>query len=310
VSSDCYAILGVTPAAEDVVIRAAYRALMRHYHPDTNPDPEAQEKAREITVAYSVLRDPAKRAQHDARLAAGDHAWFADEPDGPPPPPPAMRGVGIGAAVLALALVGVVWAWPQTDAPVQHRTAPASKPTVHEPAATPVQPVVQLEPESERLANLRRDSEILATPPAGPPPVAIPDVPQPDPPKPVRVASAEPIHALPAPRRARPTPITLPPPVKAASDTSKAAPLQTRAGCPSGGCKSDKIATLERMSAGFFSQSMVHADRAKKDLLVSARDRFAAERKACRSESCVSDSYVRQIRETSAIVERAASPRK
>ena len=51
VNSDYYSILGVSPAAEDVVIRAAYRALMRHYHPDTNPDPEAQERAREITAA-------------------------------------------------------------------------------------------------------------------------------------------------------------------------------------------------------------------------------------------------------------------
>src|SRR4051794_14089036 len=207
---------------------------MRHYHPDTNPDPQAQEKAREITAAYSVLRDPAKRAQYDARLAAGDNAWFADEPDGPPPPPPAMRGVGIGAAVLALALVGVVWAWPQTDRPVQHSTAPAPKPAVHEPAVTPVQPVVQLEPESERLANLRRDSTILATPPANPPPVTIPDVPQAAPPKPLRLVSAEPVHAAAARRRAQPTPVALPPPVKAAADKPKAVPLQGNTVRPSG----------------------------------------------------------------------------
>lgn len=62
-TSDYYSILGVTPAAEDVVIRAAYRALMRHYHPDTNPDPQAQDRVRAITAAFAVLRDPTRRAE-------------------------------------------------------------------------------------------------------------------------------------------------------------------------------------------------------------------------------------------------------
>jgi len=64
------------------------------------------------------------------------------------------------------------------------------------------------------------------------------------------------------------------------------------------------------MSTSFFSQSMVHADDAKKELLVAARDRSEANRKACRSDRCVADAYVRQIRETSAIMEgRAETPK-
>ena len=115
-TSDCYAILGVSPAAEDVVIGAAYRALIRHYHPDTNPDPAAQARAREITAAYAVLRDPASRAEYDARRSAADDFWDVEVTPRRPPP---MRATGIALAALAVVLVGAVWAW-------QGRTAAAA----------------------------------------------------------------------------------------------------------------------------------------------------------------------------------------
>lgn len=65
---DYYEILGVLPTSEDVVIRGAYRGLIQKYHPDTfTGDPsEAAIKAREINEAYTVLRDPQKRASYDA----------------------------------------------------------------------------------------------------------------------------------------------------------------------------------------------------------------------------------------------------
>ena len=67
---DFYAVLGVAPGSEDVVIAAAYRALMRRYHPDTNKDETAQQKAREINEAYAVLGDPAKRKEYDRQRGA------------------------------------------------------------------------------------------------------------------------------------------------------------------------------------------------------------------------------------------------
>jgi curved DNA-binding protein CbpA len=67
---DYYAVLGVAPGSEDVVITAAYRALMRRYHPDTNKDATAQQKAREINEAYAVLGAAAKRAEYDRQRAA------------------------------------------------------------------------------------------------------------------------------------------------------------------------------------------------------------------------------------------------
>ncbi len=66
-----YATLGIAPDAEDVVIRAAYKAMMMKYHPDTTTDEKAhaEEMAKAINRAYDVLSDPEKRAEYDASLA-------------------------------------------------------------------------------------------------------------------------------------------------------------------------------------------------------------------------------------------------
>jgi hypothetical protein len=293
VAADYYSVLGVSPAAEDVVIGAAYRALIRHYHPDTNPDPKAQQRAREITEAYNVLRDPASRARYDA--ARGVDLW--DEEDDPRPPPP-MRAVGIGATLLAVAGAAAVWFWPRDAA--QPPQAPVSPPklTAHEPSP---EPIVALRPEADRLADLGR-----ATAPR--PPVAEPeapsDVPIAEPPLlPVRAARDQPPAPLRKPvavvsagpgRISPKAPAVLPPPAVQPSAAPRA---------------SDRAATLARMSSGFFTQSMANATDQKRALLVAARDRSAAQRKVCRTDSCVADAYVRQIRETSAIMEGKTAPK-
>jgi molecular chaperone DnaJ len=64
-SQDLYELLGVDRGAEPDAIKKAYRRLARQYHPDVNPDPDAQERFKEISVAYEVLSDPQKRAAYD-----------------------------------------------------------------------------------------------------------------------------------------------------------------------------------------------------------------------------------------------------
>lgn len=64
-SQDLYELLGVDRDADDATIKKAYRRLARQYHPDVNPDPEAQEKFKEVSTAYEVLSDPQKRAHYD-----------------------------------------------------------------------------------------------------------------------------------------------------------------------------------------------------------------------------------------------------
>src|SRR5688500_9410483 len=70
--ADFYNILNVPRAASEDEIKKAYRKLAMTYHPDrNNGSREAEEKFKEITEAYDVLRDPNKRAMYDRYGEAG-----------------------------------------------------------------------------------------------------------------------------------------------------------------------------------------------------------------------------------------------
>ncbi len=60
---DYYKVLGVTKTATDREITRAYRKLAKQYHPDTNPGKE--DLFKDISAAYDVLGDPAKRKEYD-----------------------------------------------------------------------------------------------------------------------------------------------------------------------------------------------------------------------------------------------------
>ena len=64
-AEDYYGLLGIRRDASQDEIKRAYRRLARELHPDVNPDPETQEKFKEITQAYEVLGDTEKRQMYD-----------------------------------------------------------------------------------------------------------------------------------------------------------------------------------------------------------------------------------------------------
>ena len=63
---DYYKILGVAESADAKTITKSYRKLARDSHPDTHPgNDEAEERFKEVSGAYDVLGDDAKRKEYD-----------------------------------------------------------------------------------------------------------------------------------------------------------------------------------------------------------------------------------------------------
>ncbi|MCF8724080.1 molecular chaperone DnaJ [Nitrospina gracilis] len=66
VKRDYYEILEVSREASEAELKKAYRQMALKYHPDKNPgDKEAEEKFKEASEAYEVLRDAEKRRVYD-----------------------------------------------------------------------------------------------------------------------------------------------------------------------------------------------------------------------------------------------------
>src|ERR1700761_2433944 len=64
--ADCYETLGVAKGSSGEDIKRAYRKLAMQFHPDRNPgDAVAEQKFKDISHAYDILKDEQKRAAYD-----------------------------------------------------------------------------------------------------------------------------------------------------------------------------------------------------------------------------------------------------
>lgn len=81
---DPYEILQVHRKAEPEVIRAAYRALARKYHPDFGGEPS---RMVSITEAWATLGDAERRAAYDAQSVRTHTRRATDRKSAAPAPP-------------------------------------------------------------------------------------------------------------------------------------------------------------------------------------------------------------------------------
>ena len=76
---DAYDVLGVPRDATESELKRAYRELAHRHHPDKNPDdPAAEERFKEIAIAYGVLSDAEQRARYD-RMGQSEREGALDE---------------------------------------------------------------------------------------------------------------------------------------------------------------------------------------------------------------------------------------
>jgi curved DNA-binding protein CbpA len=88
---DYYKIMGLLPCAEDVVIKAAYKALAQKNHPDKYPENKAHQTKvmSELNEAFAVLGVKTKRKAYDTRLEK-----FYKNKDSSTPAPSARQTTG------------------------------------------------------------------------------------------------------------------------------------------------------------------------------------------------------------------------
>ena len=309
VTQDHYAVLGVSPASEDVVIRAAYRALMRRYHPDADPSSEASQRAQAINAAYAVLSDPERRARYDGSLAAQglikpEPAHYSGAARRMMPGPAGFIGLAALAATATLiAISPPIGVLPEDALPIsaEPRSGRTDQPERADPESSTQRDVADADAAIRSTAGPMTNPvpNAMLEPPEE---LAMPDVP--DAPG-VRRAQTEP------PRTRPPNPSAAKPAVVSRTEKPAVAATDAASDCRLGNgwadrtiCRSSNLTALDRQQGLLYAQSWARADETKRAALSGSRERFQEKRNACRSETCLTSAYVARLREISQIMAR------
>jgi hypothetical protein len=297
VTPDHYATLGLSPTSEDVVIHAAYRALVRRYHPDGNSSDVADARTRAINAAYAVLGDPGRRAEYDRVRAAEDWSALPQGPRSRLLP----SGLFAAASILLLVALVLVVVW----APLPAGEKPLATPSEQGPPVAASQPDPAIDSPEPLVSPLESpppeplDPPIAADEAALIPPLQLDEPLPPPPPRPassprVRVPKARPVTRTVAART------VAGPAVAGAGPSFDCTAARTRGEIAV--CNSANLASLDRQQALLFGQSWGRADAARRAELLRTRDRFLTRRDRCRSDSCATTAYLARLRELSEIM--------
>ncbi|AVL94682.1 DnaJ-like protein [Moumouvirus australiensis] len=77
-NTELYTELGLSSTASEEEIKKAYKKLAMKYHPDRNKSPDAEEKFKKISHAYSILSDPTKKEIYDKFGEEGLNSGMSD----------------------------------------------------------------------------------------------------------------------------------------------------------------------------------------------------------------------------------------
>ncbi|MEA3010059.1 MAG: hypothetical protein QOJ91_1751 [Sphingomonadales bacterium] len=177
-----YDVLNVAPEAEPVVVEAAYKALIKKYHPDQAVEAPVPKDATAINEAFAILKDPTKRADYDHRLWTKQQAIRLAEAQvasaGRPPRFVAVSGwliAGLLAAALAAVAMGKSLVPPRMSeiaeaAEVQDSEAPARAAAFKAAAAEAAQDRVAMPSSASVIARVRGEQGLSVAAPARPAP--------------------------------------------------------------------------------------------------------------------------------------------
>ncbi|MEO6255645.1 MAG: J domain-containing protein [Sphingomicrobium sp.] len=296
---DHYATMGLAPTSQEVVIRAAYVALMRLYHPDRNPSAEAAAHTRAINDAYAVLGDPERRADYDKmRMEA---AWVPPQPAKPRSP----SALFAAAAITLLALAVFLFVRAPLPSPEEPFGAANEEVAATEPNALPLtfDPQAVFRSATRQQQEQQQRPELPLPPPmarvASRPAPAAPIAPAVRPSAAPALAQSRPAPAAPvvAPPRPRPAMVLPPSPPQPSFSCSFA-----RTSGEIAVCRNPSLAALDRHQAVLYSQSWGRADAATRARLLRTHQKFIARRDRCRSDSCADGVYYARLREISSIM--------